>query len=53
MILMTMDQLVPKNHIIRKMERNLDLSFIYDEVKDLYSNVGQNFLDSIVFSRLF
>ncbi len=32
-----LDGLVPKNHLVRKIENAIDFSFIYDKVKDLYS----------------
>ena len=32
-----LDNLVPENHIIRKIGKTIDLSFIYDKVKHLYS----------------
>ncbi len=34
--MVTMDQLVPKNYFYRKIEAVLDLSFVREEVKDLY-----------------
>jgi transposase len=52
MILKTLDELVPKNHIVRKMERHLDLTFIYEEVKHLYSDMGQKGLDPVVFFKI-
>lgn len=35
-----LDNLVPENHIIRKIDKAIDLSFIYDKVKHLYSPFG-------------
>jgi transposase len=43
---------VPKSHIVRKMERHLELTFIYDEVKHLYSDMGQKSLHPIVFFKI-
>ncbi|PEG25753.1 IS5/IS1182 family transposase, partial [Clostridium neonatale] len=34
--MLSLDDLVPKNHLVRKIDAAIDLSFIYDEVKDLY-----------------
>ena len=31
-----LDQRVRKNHILRKVKRNIDFEFIYNEVKDKY-----------------
>ncbi|MGE7121709.1 IS5/IS1182 family transposase, partial [Peribacillus sp. NPDC046944] len=33
----TLYQLVPANHLVRKIEAAIDFSFIYDLVKDMYS----------------
>ena len=32
-----LDQLVPEDHLVRKMEEALGFSFIYNLVKDMYS----------------
>jgi len=32
----TMEDLVPENHFLRKLESAVDFNFIYDEVRDLY-----------------
>ncbi|MED3892419.1 hypothetical protein P4601_21215 [Peribacillus frigoritolerans] len=37
--MITLDQLVPPNHLVRKMEASIDFTFIYDLVKDMYSEV--------------
>ena len=33
-----LEDLVPKDHILREIDRAIDFSFIYDEVKDMYSD---------------
>ncbi|CAH0267115.1 hypothetical protein SRABI96_03588 [Peribacillus sp. Bi96] len=38
--MITLDQLVPPNHLVRKMEAAINFTFIYDLVKDMYSEVG-------------
>ncbi len=35
------DQLVPANHLVRKMETSIDFTSNYDLVKDMYSEVGR------------
>ena len=37
MILMTLDDIVPKDHLLRKIDKYIDFTFIEEEVKDLYS----------------
>ncbi|WP_448546895.1 transposase, partial [Thalassotalea fusca] len=34
--MVTLDQLVPTNHLVRKLDKHIDFEFIRDEVKDLY-----------------
>lgn len=51
-ILKTLDELVPRNHIVRKMERHLDLSFVYGEVTHLYSDTGKKSLDPVMFFKI-
>lgn len=47
-----LDNLVPENHIIRKIDKAIDLSFIYDKVKDLYSPYGTESIDPIVLFKI-
>ncbi|WP_412547169.1 hypothetical protein [Peribacillus simplex] len=35
--MITIDQLVPANHLVRKMEAVINFSIIYDLEKDMYS----------------
>ena len=35
-----LEQRVPQNHILRKIEKRIDLAFVYAEVKDSYGNNG-------------
>lgn len=39
--LLSIDDLVPKNHLVRKLDAAINLDFIYDEVKDLYKPYGR------------
>lgn len=34
----SLEDLVPKDHILRAIDRAIDFSFIYDEVEGLYSS---------------
>lgn len=49
------DELVPSDHLLRKIDKTIDLSFIHDLVKDLYcSNNGRPALDpTLLFKLLF
>ena len=53
MILYTMDELVPEESLFRKIDKYIDFTFIYDEVKDLYCcNNGRNCIDPVVLFKL-
>lgn len=46
--LVYLDDLVPKNHILRKIDAAIDFDFIYDYVQDLYSSTGRPSIDPVV-----
>lgn len=47
-----LDKLVPENHIIRKIDKAIDLSFIYDKVKYLYSPHRNESIDPVVLFKI-
>lgn len=48
-----MDDLVPKDHILRKIEKAIDFSFLYDLVKDRYSeDTGRPSIDPVVLFKI-
>lgn len=52
-ILYTLEDLVPEDSLFRKIDKYIDFTFIYDEVKDLYcSNNGRNSVDPVVLFKL-
>jgi len=53
LILYTMEQLVPEDSLYRKIDKYIDFSFIYDEVKDLYcADNGRPSIDPVVLFKL-
>lgn len=48
----SIDQLVPKNHLVRKIDKHIDFTFIYDLVKDLYSDVGRPSIDPVTLFKI-
>lgn len=52
-IMMTLDQIVPADHLVRKLDRALDWSFIYDLVKDHYSPIGRKSIDPVVLFKIY
>ena len=53
MQILSLDDLVPKDHLVRKLEAALDWSFIYDLVEDKYSEeTGRPSLDPVTLIKL-
>ncbi|MGG3471396.1 transposase, partial [Neobacillus pocheonensis] len=51
--MITLDQLVPANHLVRKMEAALDFSFIYSLVQEMYSTErGRPSIDPVVLIKM-
>ena len=51
-ILKTIDELVPKEHLVRKLDAAIDLKFIEDEVESLYSAFGKPSIPPLVLFKL-
>ncbi len=51
--IISIDQLVPKDHLVRKLDACIDFSFIYDLVKDMYSTeTGRPSIDPVVLFKI-
>jgi transposase len=51
--MIALDQLVPANHLVRKIEVAIDFSFIYSLVQDMYSaERGRPSIDPIVLIKM-
>lgn len=48
----TLGDLVPADHPYRRIEQNLDLSFLYKQTRPLYGTEGQKSIDPVVFFKL-
>src|SRR4030043_949613 len=48
-----MEDIVPENHLLRLIDRHIDLKFIRDKVKHLYSHTGRPSIDPEVLLRMF
>lgn len=44
---LSLEDLVPCDHLVRKMENAIDFNFIYEDVKDLYSDLGRASIDPV------
>lgn len=50
--MITIDQLVPQDHLVRKLEAAIDFSFIYPLVESLYSTLGRPSIDPVVLIKM-
>lgn len=50
--MLTIDQLVPADHLVRKLESTIDFSFIYPLVESLYSGLGRPSIDPVVLFKM-
>jgi transposase len=52
-LMTTMEELVPKDSLFRKIDKYIDFTFIYDEIKDLYcENNGRPSIDPVVLFKI-
>ncbi|WP_194841432.1 transposase, partial [Sporosarcina obsidiansis] len=50
--MLTIEQLVPQDHLVRKLDATIDFSFIYPLVEDLYSTIGRPSIDPVVLIKM-
>lgn len=48
----TIEDLVPTDHLVRKLESVIDWNFIYKIVEDLYSTIGRRSIDPVVLFKM-
>ncbi len=51
-IRISLEELVPRNHFYRHLERALDLAFVRDLVREAYAGIGRPSIDPVVFFKL-
>ncbi len=49
---MIFDKLIPKDHFLVKVDAIVDFSFVYEKVKDKYSNIGRGSKDPIMMLKI-
>lgn len=47
-----LEDMVPDNHLLRKVDKAIDLSFIYDYLEDKYSQIGRPSIDPVILFKL-
>ena len=50
--LVNIEEMIPKNHFLRVIEKYFDWNFIYEEVEKLYSKVGRKSIDPVVLVKI-
>lgn len=50
--ILSLDNLVPKDHLVRKIDKAINLDFVYELVEDLYSNKGKESIDPVVLIKI-
>ena len=48
----SLEDLVPRDHLLRKVDKAINFDFIYDEVKHLYSDIGRPSVDPVVLIKI-
>jgi transposase len=52
LVAVSLEELVPQDHFYRHLQKVLDLSFVYDVVRERYAAVGRPSIDPVVFFKL-
>ena len=52
MMMLTIEDLMPAEHLLRKLESRIDFTFIYKKARDLYSPNGRPSIDPIVLIKI-
>ena len=50
--MVTLDDLVPQDHLLRKIDQAINLDFIHDLTRNLYSNTGRRCIDTVVLFKI-
>lgn len=51
--MISLDELVPKNHLVRKLDKALDFNFVYGELEECYSpDFGRPSIDPVVLIKI-
>ena len=49
---LSLDQYVPKDHLLRQIEELVDFTFIYEKVQHLYSPLGRKSIDPVILIKM-
>ena len=48
----TIEEIVPRDHLLRKIDKEIDFSFIYKYTESLYSKIGRPSIDPVVLFKI-
>lgn len=46
------EELVPRDHLLRKIDKHIKFAFIYEKTKELYSDIGRPCLDVVILFKM-
>ena len=49
---MIFEKLIPKNHLLVKIDSIIDFSFVYEKIKDKYSDMGRGSKDPVMMVKI-
>ena len=50
--MMCLEEMIPKDHFLRVIDKYFDWNFVYEEVEKLYSTVGRKSIDPVVLIKI-
>lgn len=51
-VILDIDSIIPKNHLLRHIKDNIDFDFIYEKAEPYYSNTGRKSIDPVVLIKM-
>jgi transposase len=52
MVMIDMEELIPENHLVRKIKKAVDFDFIYTEAAEYYANIGRPSIDPVCLMKM-
>jgi transposase len=52
MVMLDMEDLIPHNHLLRKIKAEINFDFIYEEAENYYSKIGRPSIDPVCLIKM-
>jgi transposase len=52
MVILDMEDLIPQDHLLRKIKEKIDFDFIYEEAESYYSKIGRPSIDPVCLMKM-